>query len=106
LQDFLDSESERQKKLSVKQGRSSDELEALADVLQFCDLVSLYLCCGARANVEFPEYFGVRVRLMPSDQDFRLDPPLIAAGTQFSVAALRHPATKAESGRQISFQIS
>jgi hypothetical protein len=106
LQDFLDSEAERQKKLSTKQGRSVDELEALADVLQFCDLISLYLCSGAQAKVEFPEYFGNRLKLTPASDGFRLDPPLIPAGTQFSVAALRHPAIKGESGRQISFQAS
>lgn len=105
LQDFLSFETARQKQLAARQTRSMDELEALADVLQFCDLVSLYLCCGARANVEFPEYFGVRVRLVPSDQGFRFHPSIIATGTQFSVAALRHPATKTESGRQITFQI-
>src|SRR6185312_5422425 len=37
LQDFLGAESERQRKLSAKQSRSVDELEALTDVLQFCD---------------------------------------------------------------------
>ncbi len=106
LQDFLDSEAERQKKLSAKQGRSVDELEALADVLQFCDLMSLYLCSGAQANVEFPEYFGDRVKLTPASDSFHLDPPLIGAGTEFSVAALRHPAIKGESGRQIGFRVS
>ena len=106
LQEFLGSESERQRKLSAKQARSIEELEALADVLQFCDLMSLYLCSGAQEKVEFPEYFGARVKLTPVGDGFRLDPPLIPAGTQFSVAALRHPAIKGESGRQISFQVS
>lgn len=106
LQDFLGSESERQRKLSARHGRSTEELEVLADVLQFCDLMSLYLCSGAQEKVEFPEYFGVKVKLTHSGQGFRLDPPLIPAGTQFSVAALRHPAIKGESGRQISFQVS
>jgi hypothetical protein len=106
LQDFLGFETERQRKLSAKQNRSSNELEALADVLQFCDLISLYLCSGAQEKVEFPEYFGARVKLTPASNGFRLDPPIIPAGTQFSVAALRHPAIKGESGRQISFQVS
>ena len=106
LQEFLESEGERQKKLSAKQDRSIDELEALADVLQFCDLMSLYLCSGAQQKVEFPEYCGVNVKLTPSNQSFRLQPSIIAASKEFSVAALRHPAIKGESGRQISFQIS
>ena len=106
LQEFLGSEEERQRKLSAKQGRSTEELEALADVLQFCDLMSLYLCSGAQEKIEFPEYFGARVKLTPAKDSFRLDPPLIPAGTQFSVAALRHPAIKGESGRQIGFRVS
>ena len=105
LQDFLDSEADRQKKLSAKQDRSAEELEGLTDVLQFCDLMSLYLCSGAQAKVEFPEYFGVTVNLTPSNQSFRLQPSIIPAGKEFSVAALRHPAIKGESGRQISFQV-
>lgn len=106
LQAFLDCETERQKKLSAKQGRSTEELEALADVLQFCDLMSLYLCSGTQEKVEFPEYFGARVKLTPASDGFCLDPPLIPAGTRFSVAALRHPAIKGGSGRQISFRVS
>lgn len=105
LQDFLDSEADRQKKLSAKQDRSAEELEGLTDVLQFCDLMSLYLCSGAQAKVEFPEYFGVTVNLTPSNQSFRLQPSIIPAGKEFSVAALRHPAIKGESGRQINFQV-
>ncbi len=106
LQDFLGAESERQKKLSAKQSRSVDELEALTDVLQFCDLLSLYLCSGAQAKAEFPEYFGAKVKITPANQGFHLDPPFMAAGAQLSVAALRHPAIKGESGRQLTFQIS
>ena len=105
LQDFLEFESGRQKKLASKQSRTSDELEKLADVLQFSDLFSLYLCCGARDNVEFPEYFGVKAGLVCEDEDYRLNPPLMESGTRFAVAALRHPATKGESGREIRFQI-
>lgn len=105
LQGFLDFESDRQKKLASKQSRSLDELETLADVLQFCDLLSLYLCCGARENVEFPEYFAVKARLTREADDYRLAPALIEGGTQFSVAGLRHPAIKEQSGRAIEFRI-
>lgn len=105
LQQFLKRESERQAKLASKQQRTPDELEALADVLQLCDLLSLYLCCGARENVEFPEYFGVKARVPRDENGYRFDPPLVERGTEFSVAALRHPATKEESGKQIKFLI-
>jgi len=101
VQQFLDRESQRQKKLMPKQTRGTRELELLADLLQFCDLLSLYICCGARERVVFPEYFGVRVRLTPEGSGPKLDPPLLAPGSQFSVAALRHPETKEISSQNI-----
>lgn len=105
LKEFLDFEAGRQQKLTSRQSRSADELETLTDVLQFCDLMSLYLCCGSLENVEFPEYFGVKVRTTREPEGLRLSPSLIPAETEFSVAALRHPATKGESGRELSFRM-
>lgn len=105
LQGFLEFESGRQNRLASKQSGTADELEKLAEVLQFCDLLSLYLCCGAREDIEFPEYFGVKARLTRQLEGYRLDPALIESGTQFAVAALRHPATKGETGREIEFRI-
>jgi Protein of unknown function (DUF3891) len=102
---FLRSEAARQAKLAAKQERPPEELEALTDVLQFCDLLSLYVCCGAQQNVEFPEYFGIKARLTVEDKSYRLDPILIEPGTEFVVAALRHPATKEASGKQIEIRI-
>ncbi len=102
---FLKNEAARQVKLAAKQQYSAEELESLTDVLQFCDLLSLYVCCGARQNVEFPEYFGMKVRLTVEADSYRLDPILIEPGTKFIVAALRHPATKEASGKEIEIKI-
>ncbi len=105
LKDFLGAESARQKKLAAKQERSAEELEALTDLLQFCDLLSLYICSGAQETVEFPEYLGVKVKLMIEAGGYRLEPALISSGAEFSVAALRHPASKEVSGQEIGFKI-
>ncbi len=105
LQEFLSAESQRQKKLAGKQEHSAEDLEALTDLLQFCDLLSLYLCCGAQENVEFPEYFGVKPKLSAEAGGYRMEPALIASGTEFSVAALRHPATKEISSREIGIKL-
>jgi hypothetical protein len=102
---FLANESARQKQLSAKQERSVAELELLTDVLQFCDLLSLYICSGARENAGFPECLGVKVQLTAGDDGYRLNPPIIEPGAKFKVAALRHPATKSESGKEITFAI-
>lgn len=105
VSNFLKSESARQKQLSAKQEHSIEQLDLLTDVLQFCDLLSLYVCSGAQENAEFPEYFGVKVRLTMAQDGYRLDPPLIERGAKFKVAALRHPATKEISAQEIEIAI-
>jgi hypothetical protein len=105
LQDFLSRENQRQKRLEHKQTLNGEELEALTDVLQFCDLLSLYTCSGAREKVEFPEYFGVTARLWMEDESYRLEPQLVEPGSQFRVSALRHPATKEESAQELQIRI-
>jgi hypothetical protein len=105
LRQFLATETSRQKTLAAQQERSAEELESLTDLLQFCDLLSLYICSGAQESVEFPEYFGVKVTLQVEPGGYRLEPELVASGTEFSVAALRHPAGKGVSGQEISFKI-
>jgi len=55
---FLDCEEERQQRLLG--GHSREEFEFLTDVLQFCDVLSLYLCCGAGEDVAFRQVFGGR----------------------------------------------
>jgi hypothetical protein len=102
---FIESEARRQSQLAAKQERSAAELESLTDVLQFCDLLSLYVCSGARDNAEFPEYFGVKVRLTANDEGYKLDPSIIESGTKFAVAALRHPVEKGTSGRALEIVI-
>jgi len=104
-QRFLQKEAARQAQMAARQERPPEELETLTDVLQFCDLLSLYVCCGAQQNVEFPEYFGTKARLTVEADSYRLDPILIEPGTSFAVAALRHPATKEASGTQIEIRI-
>ena len=102
LQVFLAGEARRQKTLSA--GQAAEPLELWTDLLQFCDLLSLYMCCGARENVILPEYFGVEVRLVNQDDGLKLDPAVIQS-SEFSVAALRHPAIKGSSGREIKVKI-
>jgi hypothetical protein len=106
LQGFLDAEEQRHKKLAAKQQRSVQELETLTDVLQLCDLLSLYICCGARDNVEFPEYFGVKVKLSAEAEVYKLEPALLESGEMFKVAALLHPATKEKSGEELEVRFS
>jgi hypothetical protein len=105
IQRFAQSESARQKKLLSQTGKTAGELEVLTDVLQFCDLISLYICSGAQQPVQLPEYFGVRPRLKVEGAVYRLEPALVESGSQFSVAALRFPVIKGESSREIQVKI-
>ena len=98
LETFGSSESQRQKKLST--GISTDHLELWTDLLQFCDLLSLYICCGTRENVIFPKYFGVEVRVENKSEILKLEPAVIQP-SELSVAALRHPPVKGQSGQEI-----
>ena len=106
MQSFVDDESRRQRTLAQEQDRRMEELEALTDLLQFCDLFSLYICSGALANAEFPEYFGMKARLTVEGGDYRLEPALAESGPPFKIAALRHPCTKETSGREIEIRIA
>ena len=105
LKRFLENESRRQSQLAGKQERSAAELESLTDVLQFCDLLSLYVCSGARDNAEFPEFFGIKVRLSCQGDGYNLDAAVVEPGSKFVVAALRHPRMNESSARAIEVVI-
>jgi hypothetical protein len=105
LESFLSNEDRRQKKLAAQQSLGLQDLELFTDLLQFCDLLSLYMCCGAQENVIFPEYFGAMMRITNRPEGIELDPPWISPGSKFSFAALLHPLRKDLQGREIEVQI-
>ena len=104
LESFLGNEERRQQKLVILQSLGRQDLELLTDLLQFCDLLSLYICCGAQENVIFPDYFGAKMRITNQPEGLVLDPPWIPSG-KFSFAALLHPLTKEVQGKEIEVQI-
>lgn len=105
LESFLKHEEQRQKRLAARQSLAVQQLETLTDLLQFCDLLSLYFCSGTRENVVFPEYFGVQLRITRQNDAYQLDPPILKSKSGFTVAALRYPATKTESSREMEIRI-
>jgi hypothetical protein len=105
LDHFLAHETQRQKGLAAKQELRADELESLTDVLQLCDLLSLYFCCGAREYVEFPECCGVKLRARPEREGYKFDPPVIEAGTHFTIAALLFPRSQGKSSEELRIPI-
>jgi len=105
VQKFIAQEDAREARLVARQERSADELDGLTDVLQFCDLLSLYICCGSQEKVEFPEYFGVKMKVSADTGSYRLDPQIVESGVTLRVAALRHPAQKGMTGQEIEARI-
>src|SRR5438128_11128406 len=64
------------------------------DVLQFCDLLSLYLCCGAPDNVEFPQRFCDRaIRIFRESEVLRTEPRVFGVGVSLGVQARRYSAS-------------
>jgi hypothetical protein len=75
LSAFLACEAAHRQRLRQQAGLPELELEALLLVLQFCDLLSLYLCCGATDAVEFPQQFAPgKVRIRRENQAFIMQP--------------------------------
>jgi hypothetical protein len=75
IRDFLDREVARQQRLSETSGITREHSDDLLKTLQFCDVLSLYLCCGAGEEVEFPQRFGGEaVRLKRIDDLYVLTP--------------------------------
>ncbi len=74
---FLEEQAALQAKwiASAGSGMTRERVQALTDVLQFCDLLSLYLCCGSEEDVSFPQAFaGQRPVLRRRDGTCRLEP--------------------------------
>jgi hypothetical protein len=95
LNQFLSTESCRRARLVAQVQASASELEALTDILQFCDLVSLYLCCGADEPAAFPPPFGETMIHVRSEEDaFLFTPPVFGRGTALGVSARRYPGGK------------
>jgi hypothetical protein len=78
VEQFLHREASRVDRLLPQAGLPLKEIEALIDVLQFCDLASLYLCANPAAPVELPQLLnGSHVQLSFESGSFRMRPNLL-----------------------------
>lgn len=97
LKSFLSREAARQGRLAAQVGRHVEQVQLLVDVLQFCDLLSLYLCCGAREDVVFPQRFQGHAIVLRRDGDMcRTEPGVFGRGASLGVSGRRHPASPEE----------
>ena len=106
LKDFLAHETKRQSELQSKEVRLEEQLILLTDVLQFCDLLSLYLCCGADDPVEFPQKFsGNSMMLRRKGEMYEVTPRLFGTGASLGITARRFPITGALQVESLAFLI-
>ena len=84
--EFIAAETSRQEHLLKKFGLPFASLERMVEALQFCDELSLYLCCGAQENVSFPQHGGIELRREGGDCVFH--PALFAEPQKFHFAVL------------------
>jgi len=89
---FLATESRKNTFRLTRQSRSEPQVERLVDVLQFCDLLSLYLCCGAKISVVFPQPIAPEPIVAKRVGELCvLQPSPFTRGLSLSVAARRDP---------------
>jgi uncharacterized protein DUF3891 len=96
LQGFRQREKARQARLRSDLQAEEAALEKLVDALQFCDLLSLYLCSGSKRSVKFE---APEMVLRRSGDEHRLDPFPFREHRQFSFSALKHPAGSGKAGQ-------
>ena len=89
---FVENENRRYEARLGRQPRSHSEVERLVDLLQFCDLLSLYLCCGSRASIDFPQMIGPRPIVLRRDGELcLLDPSPFREEISLGAPARREP---------------
>jgi hypothetical protein len=94
---FVENEARQDAERLRRQSRSQREVEHLVDLLQFCDLLSLYLCCGSRAQVQFSLSIGSRSIVLRRDGELcLLDPSPFREEISLGVPARRDPVSAAE----------
>ena len=93
VRQFVEEEERRQAKLRGLETRTPEEIEYWIDVLQFCDLLSLYLCCGSEESVEFPQRIAgsEKIRLRVDDGVCVMAPSLFAHEAEFTLQARQFP---------------
>jgi Protein of unknown function (DUF3891) len=108
VREFIAREEQRERRLLGLQTRNEREVEYWTDVLQFCDLLSLYLCCGSEESVEFPQRIrpnGEMIKLQLQDGVNVLSPSPFAQELEFSLEAQPWPADTRKSSTRLSWRV-
>ena len=97
LTTFVEREVAQQEELRERQSHTADEIRVLVDVLQFFDLLSLYVCCGSKENIDFQQQIKqTTFRLRRESNTCKIEPSLFSLPAHFSFKAHKYPASAAE----------
>ena len=88
VETFRRREQQRQERLLKSLGHKKADLERLVDGLQFCDVLSLYLCCGSTRSITVAE---PKMTVSRAGEGYKIEPSPFAESRQFNFPALRHP---------------
>jgi Protein of unknown function (DUF3891) len=108
VRDFINNEERRARRMMRLQGRNQKEVEYWTDVLQFCDLLSLYLCCGSQESVEFRQHIGPKgetISLRVRDEDIVLSPTVLKKQIEFEIETQAHPPDTGKQYKKLTWQL-
>jgi hypothetical protein len=107
LEGFIKEEEEWQAQHEKEIGLDSDRLSEYVDLLQFCDLLSLYLCCGSTQPAEFPQQFrGVQIQIRYDDGVYYTSPSVFGDTPQrFYLPVRIYPSAAGEGHTRIGFHV-
>lgn len=107
LNTFVASEEDWQSKHEAETCLEKGSLLEYVDLLQFCDLLSLYLCVGSTQAVEFPQQFrGERISVRYDDGVYYTSPGLFGDTPQrFYLPVRIYPSAAGEGHTRIGFHI-
>lgn len=99
--EFVQSENARRARMEKDLPYRREDLDRWTAALGFCDLLSLYLCCGAQAQVEFPLAHPAapdakrapKTVLRFHDGRPRFSPPVFKPATRVSLTSTRYDGT-------------
>ena len=84
---FRARENQRQERLRTRLTQDAKALERLVDALQFCDVLSLYLCSGSRQAVTIA---AQGITITRSGDEYKVNPDPFKGASQFAFSALHH----------------
>jgi hypothetical protein len=107
LETVVRSEEDGQAKHEVEIGLPKEQLLVYVDLLQFCDLLSLYLCTGITQAVEFPQQFrGEKIAGRYDDGVYYTSPGLFGETPQrFYLPVRIYPSGAGEGHTRIAFHV-